>query len=227
MSMRDPVFLLLQGSIKTITTVAAAAVNASWAGDVLNSLAAPVLEIYNSSTSTVFVKTGTGYVPPANGALSQAATGTLAATTYFVKSTWVLNPDGPNLVTGQQVETVASAETSFAVALNNVLVVAAPASPPVNAIGWNVYVSATTGTETKQNTSLIALGAAWQEPTTGLIAGANPPVIAAAATDYPVPAGGTRRIGLHLPDDTVSVFLAAGGTVGSVYASRGMGGTSP
>lgn len=111
--------------------------------------------------------------PPTNGALSATAAGTLAATTYYVRSTWV-NTLG---------ETLGAAETSLAVAVNNVLNVAAPASPPYGATGWNVYVSTTAGTETKQNGATpIALATAWVEPTTGLVAGAALPAANTAQT---------------------------------------------
>ncbi len=70
-------------------------------------------------------------VPPTNGTLTATSGGTLAATTYYVESTWVT-------ASGQ---TTGATETSLAVAADNVLNVAAPASPPSNATGWNVYVS--------------------------------------------------------------------------------------
>ncbi len=109
-----------------------------------------------------------GYSAPTNGTISQSAGGSLGATTYFVKTTWVTN-------SGQ---TAASAETTFAASANNVITVAHPASPPAGAIGWNVYVansSGGTGTETKQNSLPIATGTNWTEPTSGLVAGAALP----------------------------------------------------
>lgn len=108
---------------------------------------------------------------PTNGALTQTAAGALPATTYYVKSTWVTASG----------ETAPSVETSLAVLINNILHVAAPGSAPATATGWNVYVSATTGTETKQNTTPIALGTPWVEPTTGLVAGAALPSSSGAA----------------------------------------------
>lgn len=132
--------------------------------------------------------------PPTNGALTQVATGALAAATYFVRSTWVT-------ATG---ETLPGAETSLAVAINNVLRVAAPAAAPTLATGWNVYVSTATGTETKQNAVPIALGTAWQQPTTGLIPGAALP---AAST-----AGGLA---------TATFLSNTGVTAGSVFALLG------
>lgn len=64
-----------------------------------------------------------GLSPPTNGTLTQTAGGSLAATTYYVKTTWV-TPTG---------ETLPSAETSLSVSLNNVLNAAAPAAPSVAA----------------------------------------------------------------------------------------------
>jgi hypothetical protein len=107
--------------------------------------------------------------PAAAPTLSQVAGGTIAATTYFAKITYV-NALG---------ETLASAESSLAVAANSVLRIA---SPPASgdATGYNVYVSTATGTETKQNAVPIAIGTAWTEPTTGLIAGAAVPASSTA-----------------------------------------------
>lgn len=103
---------------------------------------------------------------PTNGALTQTTSGALGATTYYVRSTWV-TANG---------ESLPSAETSLAVLANNVLNVAHPTgTAPANATGWNVYVSTSTGTETKQNTTPIAVGSAWVEPNSGLITGAALP----------------------------------------------------
>ena len=102
--------------------------------------------------------------PPAAPTLSSVAGGTLAATTYYVKITYV-NAAG---------ETLPSAESSLAVAADYVLSVASPAATS-GASGWNVFVSTSSGTETLQNSSPIAIGTAWQEPTTGLISGSALP----------------------------------------------------
>lgn len=102
--------------------------------------------------------------PPASFRMASVAGGTLAATTYYVRVTYV-TPDG---------ETLASAEQSIAVAADHLLQVLSVTQ--VNgAFGWNVYVSTSTGTETKQNSTPIAFGATFTEPTTGLIAGAALP----------------------------------------------------
>jgi len=106
----------------------------------------------------------TGLAPPPAPTLSSTAGGTLAATTYYVRVTY-LNQNG---------ETTASAEASLAVAANNLLVVQ---PPPANggATGWNVYVATAAGAETKQNAAPLGFGGGWTEPTTGLIAGAGLP----------------------------------------------------
>lgn len=100
---------------------------------------------------------------PGAPSLSQTAGGTIGATTYFAEVT----------ETDQSGETLASAESSLAVSANNVLVVGVP-SPLHNATSWSVYVSTTTGTETRQATGL-AFTSAWTEPTSGLVAGAGLP----------------------------------------------------
>ena len=128
----------------------------------------PVMNV--KGTPTIFVggvqETQAQLTSPAAPTLSQVAGGTIAATTYYVKTTYVD-------ANGQ--ETLASAESSLAVSLNNLLQVASPAAQ-TGATGWNVYVSTSTGTETRQNGSTpIAIGTAWTEPTSGLVAGAAQP----------------------------------------------------
>jgi len=103
-------------------------------------------------------------VPSAAPALSQVGGGALPGATYYVKVTY--NTSGG--------EPLPSDESSFVVALSNLLQVASP--PAVGgATGWNVYVSTLMGTETKQNVSPIPLGTAWTEPPTGLVTGGAPP----------------------------------------------------
>lgn len=121
---------------------------------------------------------------PAAPTLGQQAGGAIAATTYFVKVTYV-TPKG---------ETVASTEASLAVALNNLLVVTSPVAGQ-GATGYNVYVSTTTGTETKQNATPISIGTNWVEPTSGLIAGsAAPGNTGSNALTWPAIAGATSYL---------------------------------
>lgn len=91
--------------------------------------------------------------------LSQTPGGTLSAATYYAVYTYT-NPSG---------ETLASVEASLAVSANNVLVIASP-PPLAGAAAWNAYVSSTSGTETLQAQGL-AIGNAWQMPTSGLVSG--------------------------------------------------------
>ena len=143
-----------------------------------------VTQVYDNGTPVAAV------AAPTNGTLTSTTAGALAATTYYVKTTWLTG-------TG---ETVASAETSLVVAINKVLNVAAPGSAPSGATGWNVYVSNTAGggagAETRQNGNTpVALATPWVEPNSGLIAG-----VAAPATDqssaWNVNAWGTTSPGL-------------------------------
>lgn len=110
-----------------------------------------------------------GLSAPVNGALSQTVAGALAAFTYFVKSAWV-NASGVSIAGG---------ETSLGVLSGRVLRVAAPGSAPVSALGWNVYVSKTSGNEWLQNGATIPLGTPWVMPNTGALSGGT----AAPATD--------------------------------------------
>lgn len=107
--------------------------------------------------------------PPSAPSLGSAVAGSLAGATYYVKTTYV-NSKG---------ETLPSAEASHAVAANSVLTVASPPAL-IGATGWNVYVSTATGTETLQNVSPIAIGTGFTEPTSGLVAGDEMPVISTA-----------------------------------------------
>lgn len=115
----------------------------------------------------------TGGTIPNAPTLSQVAGGTLAATTYYVKVTYV-NAAG---------EALPSAESDLAVSANNLLQVASPPAAG-SYTGWNVYVGTTSGGETRQNASLLTLGTAWTEPSSGLISGAAPPASDTSA-DWP------------------------------------------
>lgn len=98
--------------------------------------------------------------PPSAPTLTEVSSGSLPGNTYYVVVTYV-NATG---------ETLASSESPQLVDPNYVLHVASPSSVGT-ATGYNVYVSTSSGTEVKQNSSPITLGTAWQEPTTGLTAG--------------------------------------------------------
>lgn len=100
---------------------------------------------------------------PSTLILGQTSGGSLSGATYYVKATYVT-------ATG---ETTASSESSLAVSASNLLTVSGPNS--VNATGWNVYVSTSTGTETLQNAAPVAPGDTWTLPAGGLVTGVAPP----------------------------------------------------
>lgn len=104
---------------------------------------------------------GVGLVAPTASALSDVAGGAIGGVTYFARTT-IITAAG---------ESPAATEASRAVSANRLLQVASPAAGG-GALSWNVYVSTTTGTETRQNDHLpIAIGTPWTEPATGLVAG--------------------------------------------------------
>jgi hypothetical protein len=137
----------------------------------------------------IFAVASTSPGPSAAPALSQVAGGALPPATYYAKVTY----------TTAGSETLPSAESSFLVTLGNLLQVASPAAV-AKATGWNLYVSASMGSETRQNSSPIPLGTTWTEPTTGLVTGAAP------------------------PDTTLAVLQATGWDPGELTSLTGPGG---
>ena len=136
---------------------------------------------------------GAGFSAPAPATLSSSAGGSSGAATYFVRTTYVTASG----------ETIASTESSFAVSSSQLLVVASPIAPtPASAIGWNVYVSAATGAETRQNGATpIAIGTNWTVPASGLVAGA------------PLPASNTTGWTLGNPANLIFAGPPASGCV--------------
>ena len=117
---------------------------------------------------------GKQIAPPTTPIVTQSAGGSLPATTYYVRSTYVSG-------TG---ETLASSETAVAAETGNVITVASPGAVP-GATGWNVYVGNTASCpgvgagalsgagemcEVKQNAAPLAVGVDWTEPTSGRVA---------------------------------------------------------
>jgi len=118
--------------------------------------------------------TQTGVVAaPAAPVLSSIAGGTLAATTYYVVIT-LIAPVG---------ETTPSAEVSLAVAADNELVIQSPPPTP-GAIGWNVYISSTAGSEKLQNSTVIPIGQNWTQTTALSTTTASPPMTNTTAPLY-------------------------------------------
>jgi hypothetical protein len=129
-----------------------------------------------SGKATYIPSTGLVANPTVAPTLASSAGGTMAATTYYVVYTY----------TDAQGQTVASPEASLAVAADYLLTVTSPAAS-TNATGYNVYVGTATGQETLQNSSPIALGTNWTEPTSGLIAGTALPTINSTAVPVQLP----------------------------------------
>jgi len=102
---------------------------------------------------------------PSAPTLSQTSGGSLAGATYYVIVTYV----------GGSSESLGSTETSHSVSASNLLTISSPAAR-TGATGYNVYVATSSGQETQQNSSPIAIGTGWTEPTGGLVAGSLPPV---------------------------------------------------
>jgi hypothetical protein len=156
-----------------------------------------------------------GLATPAAPTLSQIAGGALSGRTYYVRIAYV-NSLG---------ETLGSIETSLVLSANFLLVVSSP--PPLgSATGWNVYVSSSTGTETKQNTSVLAIGLSFTEPTSGLIGGAALPstnTTASIATLSWTPQGGSSNPVLDLVPQA-AIALLEPTSVGGFMAGTGLGG---
>ncbi|OYV61584.1 MAG: hypothetical protein B7Z69_00535 [Actinobacteria bacterium 21-73-9] len=110
---------------------------------------------------------------PATPTLGTVSGGTLSGATYYVKITYV-NGIG---------ETLPSTEASEAVPANSLLVVDSPTAQ-AGATGYNVYVSTTTGTETKQTPTPIAIGTNWTLPTTGLVTGGPLPTTNTTGSEF-------------------------------------------
>jgi len=156
---------------------------------------------YNSSDTTsgaVYTGSITAITAPVAPTLSSTAGGTLAAMTYFVKVTYVTAAG----------ETRASTEASLAVALDFLLMVTSPVAMP-GATGYNVYVSTATGTETKQNSTPIAIGTNWTEPMTGLVMGMVVPSVSTAGSLMTVTAvsSGALAVGMTVNLSTTGATI--------------------
>jgi hypothetical protein len=102
--------------------------------------------------------------PPPSPSLSAVVGGSLGARSYYAVTSYV-SPSG---------ETTASSEASLALAANELAQAGSPDASG-NAIGWNLYAGTVSGATARQNAVPIALGTAWSEPPTGLVAGVAPP----------------------------------------------------
>jgi hypothetical protein len=105
-------------------------------------------------------------VPVAVGPQIGFATGTLEATTYFVRVSWVSGS-----VAAAGAEGAPSAVTTYDAPPGSVPVVKAIA-PPSNVIGYHVYLGLTEDTVTRQTSAPMAAGTSFTLPGTGLVNGA-------------------------------------------------------
>ncbi len=108
-----------------------------------------------SALSTAITLSG---ATPGTPSLSTTAGGSQGSRTYYVK----------NVYAGALGWTAASAEQSIVVGANQLLVVTSPSSS-TGAVGWDTFVSTSSGAEVEQNLVMVAIGTNWTEPTTGLL----------------------------------------------------------
>lgn len=169
---------------------------------VLTLVQAPALGVWPTNVITELL------AAPAAPALSSSAAGSLPATTYYVRITYMTAYG----------ETPASPEANLAVAANHVLVVDSP-SNLTGATGWNVYVGTTSGSETLQNSSPIAIATNWTEPTSGLVSGVAYPTqgyaVATTTADHGVQVGQWFELVGFTPTGYNNWYAAQGGTSGS------------
>jgi hypothetical protein len=118
------------------------------------------------------IQTGLGIcttpIPQAETPLLNATPGNLPDGTYYVTMAWI-NQIGQEGASGVP-DAITTSSSTFEVQ---------PATPPINANGWNVYVGQTSETMVMQNDEPIAAGQVWQQPavlrTTGQAPGTGQP----------------------------------------------------
>ena len=113
---------------------------------------------YSAAGAAPPTTNGSGLAAPSTPSLSATGVTGPAARTEYYTITYV-TPFG---------ETVASVEASQAATAGQLVTVASPAASG-DALYYNVYGSTVSGQEVRQNTTPIAIGTNWTEPTTGLI----------------------------------------------------------
>jgi hypothetical protein len=113
---------------------------------------------YSAAGANPPATNGTALAAPSTPSLSATGTTGPAARTEYYVITYVTAVG----------ETVASVEASQVATAGQLVTVASPAQSG-NATGYNVYGALVSGQEVRQNTTPIAIGTNWTEPTTGLI----------------------------------------------------------
>jgi len=125
---------------------------------------------YNPSdtTSGALLAGSVSPIPEPSGAptLTSASGGALAATTYYVATTYVSAAG----------ESLPSPSSSLAVATDYLLGVDTPTAV-TGVTGYNVYVGLAAGSLYLQNSTPVAIGTNWTEPTTGLLSSVGVPTI--------------------------------------------------
>jgi hypothetical protein len=146
----------------------------------------------------------------AAGTLAAGSGSLTAGTTYFIQYTWV-TPFGESTPSTEQSQaTAASGTGSTSISLTP------NATIPAGVIGANVYIGATTGTEVKQNTSLVGVAANQTYQISSLGTGPAPP--ASDTSGYP--ASGTT-LQVYGVGDVCLLRLASGVTAGDWLGPNG------
>lgn len=99
-------------------------------------------------------------------ARAELLAGSLAETSYWVKTSWV-SADGGESEASEGVMVAADWPHTLSVRQSG-------EAPPQAAVGWNVYVGQAPGEETRQNAAAIGLGDAWTLSAGSLAAGPGP-----------------------------------------------------
>lgn len=125
-----------------------------------------------ADASAAFFMAGVGGVynplPQPRLPLLSIMDGMASAQAIFIQTAWIDvqgNESALSPVNGQ----VLSGAASIAVAMAE-----GALDAPIAAVGWNIYASATQTGFSLQNSVPLAIGSAWQLPSTGLIAGRAP-----------------------------------------------------
>lgn len=151
------------------------------------SLLGPVVPSGTAGTTVAL-----GVSRPAAPTITQTAGGTLAARNEYYRITYV-SANG---------ETTGSAEVETVFTAADLIAVVASPAAFSGAVSYNVYGGATSGSETLQTSTPIAIGTNWTEPTTGLTTtGAKVPAVNTAnavvvGTLLAINADGTGLVGL-------------------------------
>jgi hypothetical protein len=119
---------------------------------------------YTGPTAYYLIPQVIGVNAPSAPGLAAGTGGSLSSATHYVKITYVNAPQG---------ESLPSPEASVAVSASGTITVTSPAAS-APATGYNVYIATSSGSETKQNTTPIAIGTNYVQ-TAALISGAALP----------------------------------------------------